>query len=100
PSRAGGRAVRRPVAARGPMPQPMAMMAAVSGEVEDIGTRSIEVTAMLGEQVVDVHHFSNPQSGQVTGKTYGLIGSAFVAILVALLAFFSTLASESVAKPA
>ncbi|HJZ87369.1 MAG TPA: AgmX/PglI C-terminal domain-containing protein [Polyangia bacterium] len=93
-------AVPPPMAAAAPMPQPMAMMAAVSGEVEDIGTRSIEVTAMLGEQVVDVHHFSNPQSGQVTGKTYGLIGSAFVAILVALIAFFSTLASESVAKAA
>src|SRR5262249_25629214 len=88
-------AVPAPVPAPMPMPAPMpaasyGMNAVFAGEVEEPGTRALEVTAMLGEQVIDVRHFSNPQSGEITSTTKTLLATGGIAVFVALLIFFKT----------
>jgi hypothetical protein len=37
------------------------------------GSRAIEVTAMLGDSVLEVHHLSNPSSGKVSPLTWALL---------------------------
>jgi TonB family protein len=83
-----------------PPPAATYAAAAVSAEVEEIGTRSIEVTAMIGEEVQDVEFFSDPQSGKPKSATMGLLASGAVAVVIALGVFFSTLFKESAAKEA
>src|SRR5262249_39723643 len=92
-----------PAFAAGPAPMPAPATyaaAAVSAEVEELGTRSIEVTAMIGEEVQDVEFFSDPQSGKPRGSTMGLLASGAVAVVIALGVFFSTLVKEANAKAA
>jgi hypothetical protein len=74
------------------------VLMAISGEVEEIGTRSVEVTTMLGDQVIEVRHFSNPMAGSVTSGTKLLLASGAAALLTALVVFFSVLLQESGAK--
>jgi TonB family protein len=98
-------AVPPPAFAAGPAPMPAPApaayaAAAVSAEVEEIGTRSIEVTAMIGDEVQDVEFFSDPQAGKIQGSTMGLLASGAIACVIALGVFFSTLVKESNAKEA
>ena len=53
------------------------------------GSRAIEVSAMFEDAVIDVHHFSNPKSGVVTGATKGMIGGGAAALLIAFILFFA-----------
>jgi TonB family protein len=55
-------------------------------EVQD-GSRAIEVTAMFEDAVVDVHHFTNPQAGQATGATKGLLGAGAAMLVGAFVLF-------------
>ncbi|MGZ6142653.1 MAG: FHA domain-containing protein, partial [Myxococcales bacterium] len=55
-------------------------------EVMD-GSRAIEVAAMFEDSVVDIHHFTNPNSGVVTGATKGLLGAGAVALVAAFITF-------------
>lgn len=57
-----------------------------SVEIND-GTRAIEVAAMFEESVVEIRHFSNPQSGVITPLTKGLIGGAALSLVIALILF-------------
>jgi TonB family protein len=72
--------------------------AAMSAEVEDIGTRAIEVTAMIGDEVLEVRHFSNPQAGKVESTTMALLASGAIAAVIALGTFIYGLIQESAAK--
>ena len=55
-------------------------------EVQD-GSRAIEVAAMFEDSVVEVRHFSNPQSGTVTGATKGLLGLGAISLVTAFICF-------------
>ena len=57
-----------------------------SVEVND-GTRAIEVAAMFEESVVELRHFTNPQSGVITPLTKGLLGGAAASLVIALVLF-------------
>ena len=63
-------------------------------EVRD-GSRAIEVTVLNQDEVADVRHFTNPQSGAVTGTTKGLLAAAGLAVLGSLVIFFWTLSVAS-----
>ena len=55
-------------------------------EVQD-GSRAIEVAAMFEDSVVDIHHFTNPSAGVITGATKGMIGGGAFALVVAFITF-------------
>jgi hypothetical protein len=42
---------------------------------------------MFEDSVVDIHHFTNPQAGVVTGATKGLLGGGALALVVAFITF-------------
>jgi len=77
-------APRAPAAPAAYQPPPGYDSSAV--EVMD-GSRAIEVAAMFEDSVVDVHHFTNPNSGVVTGATKGLLGAGAVSLLAAFIVF-------------
>jgi len=51
------------------------------------GSPAIEVTAMFEDAVVDVRHFTDPQSGVITPATKGLLGGGGLALIGALVVF-------------
>jgi hypothetical protein len=51
------------------------------------GSRAIEVAAMFEDAVVDVHHFTNPNSGVVTGATKGLLAGGAISLVAAFITF-------------
>jgi hypothetical protein len=59
------------------------------------GARAIEVAAMLSDSVVEVRHVSNPRGGKVTSTTYGLFGAGAFLLVLALVAFFMGVRTES-----
>jgi pSer/pThr/pTyr-binding forkhead associated (FHA) protein len=73
-------------------PSPMAYMGPPPGfdptavELQD-GSRAIEVAAMFEDSVVELRHFTNPEGGQVTGKTKGILTAAATALFIALVVF-------------
>jgi hypothetical protein len=71
-------------------------------ELQD-GSRAIEVTAMFEDAVVDVHHFTDPKGGQVTGATKGLLfggAGALIASLVVFVVAFIQVAQQKAIKEA
>ena len=70
-----------------PPPQPMYMPPPVDStlDVQD-GSRAIEVTAMLSDTVLEVHHLSNPQSGKVSALSYALMGVGWLVCAAGLIA--------------
>jgi FHA domain len=72
---------------------------ASSVEVQD-GSRAIEVAAMFEDSVVRVEHFTNPQSGVVTGATKGLLGAGIAALFGALIVFIVAYVQVSAMKNA
>jgi pSer/pThr/pTyr-binding forkhead associated (FHA) protein len=73
-------------------PLPMAYMGPPRGfdpravELQD-GSRAIEVAAMFEESVVELRHFTNPNSGRVTGGTKGILATAAAGLVIALVIF-------------
>ncbi len=49
--------------------------------------RAIEVTAMLGDSVVEVKHLSDPRGGKISLPTYLLLGLGAAALIASIVAF-------------
>jgi len=63
-------------------------MAGMADGVEDsTGARAVEVAAMFEDQVHDVAHLTNPQSGKISATTIGIGVGAILAFLVTIICF-------------
>ncbi len=67
-----------------PPPLPPGLAEAV--EVRD-GSRAVEVVAMFEDAIIETRHFTNPQSGVVTGATKGLIATGALSLVGAFILF-------------
>ena len=100
----GGHAAPRPSAASvasaaSAMSGPPRGFDASAVEVQS-GSPAIEVTAMFEDAVVDVRHFTNPESGVVTPATKGLLGGGALALVGAFVVFVIAFVQVSALKAA
>jgi hypothetical protein len=68
-------------------PQPQAYIPPPVDPMLDVqdGSRAIEVTAMLGDTVLEVHHLNNPAGGRVGALTYALMGVGWLVFAAGLV---------------
>jgi hypothetical protein len=59
----------------------------MSAQRELFGEKAIEVATMLGDSVVDVKHCMDPQGGKVTPRTWGMLASGALCLLLSAGAF-------------
>lgn len=55
---------------------------------DEPGAKAIEVATMLGDSVVDVKHCMDPQSGKITPRTWGMLATGAVSLIVSVIAFY------------
>ncbi|NVB80853.1 MAG: AgmX/PglI C-terminal domain-containing protein [Kofleriaceae bacterium] len=55
---------------------------------DELGAKAIEVATMLGDSVVDVKHCMDPQSGKITPRTWGMLATGAVSLIVSAIAFY------------
>jgi TonB family protein len=84
----------RHAAPAAPVVMPMAPVAvppqiAEQVEVRD-GSYAVEVSAMFEDAVLEVRHFDDPQGGQISNTTKGVLGSAAAAMLAVFVLFLVT----------
>ncbi len=87
----------------GPQQPPMGGgLGMVGGEpIDDLaGARAVEVAAMLGDSVVGVKHVVNPRGGKVTPVTYGLFAAGAALIIMAAIAFATSVSNAKMNKKA
>lgn len=57
------------------------------GVEDSTGARAVEVAAMFEDQVHDVAHLTNPQSGKISGMTKGIGIGAVLALIITVICF-------------
>ncbi len=71
----------------------------MSAEIEQTG-KAIEVATMLGDSVVDVKHCMDPHSGKVTSKTWALLATGALCVVVSAIAFYVSVKTAAYNKSA
>jgi hypothetical protein len=66
----------------------------MSTELEQNGN-AIEVATMLGDSVVDVKHCMDPHSGKITPKTWALLATGALCVLVSAIAFYLSVSTAA-----
>ncbi|HEY5950578.1 MAG TPA: AgmX/PglI C-terminal domain-containing protein [Kofleriaceae bacterium] len=70
----------------------------MSAEIEQQGGKAIEVATMLGDSVVDVKHCMDPHSGKITSKTWALLATGALCVLVSAIAFYVSVSTAAYNK--
>src|SRR5262245_23484107 len=65
----------------------------MSGDYEN--GKAIEVATMLGDSVVDVKHCMDPHSGKITSRTWALLATGVVCLLVSAIAFYVSVSTAA-----
>jgi len=71
----------------------------MSAEYEQ-GGKAIEVATMLGDSVVDVKHCMDPHSGKITSRTWALLATGALCVLVSAIAFYVSVSTAAYNKGA
>jgi hypothetical protein len=62
------------------------------------GGKAIEVATMLGDSVVDVKHCMDPHGGKITSRTWALLATGVMCLLVAGIAFYVSVSTAAYNK--
>ena len=71
----------------------------MSAEIEQTG-KAIEVATMLGDSVVDVKHCMDPHSGKITSRTWALLATGALCVVVSAIAFYVSVKTAAYNKGA
>jgi len=71
----------------------------MSAEIEQ-GGKAIEVATMLGDSVVDVKHCMDPHSGKISSRTWALLATGALCVLVSAIAFYVSVSTAAYNKGA
>ncbi|HEX5060430.1 MAG TPA: AgmX/PglI C-terminal domain-containing protein [Kofleriaceae bacterium] len=69
-------------------------------ELSEQRGKAIEVATMLGDSVVDVKHCMDPHSGKITSRTWALLATGALCVLVSAIAFYVSVKTAAYNKGA